>query len=249
MIVRALVAVILCFACLPGRGAETNSEGWSLAVPGYQITFPLDHRPHYDFRTEWWYFTGHLADAHNKTYGFELTFFRVGVAPSLQSPSAWRAQSIYLAHFTLTDDQGKRFVHYERASRGALEEADAKEDQLQVWLRDWHATMNGEEITLFADTGNGALELILHPETERGHQSADQPAGERPAAAGQAAVVGERLREPHADPGADGCSQADEEGGPTLLRGECCSEQRRQSGHRAVHQPGEPRLHDLELRS
>ena len=30
---------------------KVDDQGWALAVPGYQITFPQDHRPHFQFRT------------------------------------------------------------------------------------------------------------------------------------------------------------------------------------------------------
>ena len=36
---------------------------------------------HPDYRTEWWYYTGHLRTESGKRYGFEVTFFRVGVVP------------------------------------------------------------------------------------------------------------------------------------------------------------------------
>src|SRR5438105_1993818 len=34
--------------------------GFQRAVPGYMLTFPVDHAAHPDYRTEWWYYTGHL---------------------------------------------------------------------------------------------------------------------------------------------------------------------------------------------
>src|SRR6266516_3972638 len=51
------------------------------ALPGYQFEFPRDHGTHDEYRTEWWYYTGHLKTDGGRRYGFELTFFRVGVNP------------------------------------------------------------------------------------------------------------------------------------------------------------------------
>ena len=47
----------------------------------YELVFPRDHGAHQDARTEWWYYTGHLQTEGGHRYGFEVTFFRVGVVP------------------------------------------------------------------------------------------------------------------------------------------------------------------------
>ena len=44
-------------------------------LPGYEINLPRDHLPHYQFRTEWWYFTGNLKTADGRAFGYQLTFF------------------------------------------------------------------------------------------------------------------------------------------------------------------------------
>src|SRR6266581_3109678 len=51
------------------------------ALPGYEFQFPRDHGSHDEYRTEWWYYTGHLRTDNGHRYGFEVTFFRVGVVP------------------------------------------------------------------------------------------------------------------------------------------------------------------------
>src|SRR5712691_6011546 len=33
------------------------------ALPGYEFEFPRDHGTHDEYRTEWWYYTGHLQGA------------------------------------------------------------------------------------------------------------------------------------------------------------------------------------------
>ena len=81
---------------------------------------------------------------------------------------------------------------------------------------------------------------------ERGHQPADEAAHPGMAAAGDAAVVGERLGEAHRDPGADRGRHADQERVPAAAGGEGGGEQGRQRRDRAVHQPGEARLHVLQ---
>ncbi|PTX99475.1 carotenoid 1,2-hydratase [Verrucomicrobia bacterium LW23] len=46
--------------------AETPaSAGWKRAIAPWKWSFPADHGAHPDFRTEWWYFTGHLQEANS----------------------------------------------------------------------------------------------------------------------------------------------------------------------------------------
>ena len=66
------------------------------------------------------------------------------------------------------------------------------------------------------------------------------------AAAGQRAVVRQRLGEPHRDAGADRGGQADEERRPGVLGGEGGGEHRRQRRHRAVHQADQAGLDDAQ---
>src|SRR5205823_10922953 len=77
------------------------------------------------------------------------------------------------------------------------------------------------------------------------HETADDAARERPAAPGHAAVVGERFGKTHADTCADARGKADQKSIPRLVSREGGGEQRRQGGHRAVHETGEARLEAL----
>ena len=56
--------------------ASLLAADWRQALPGWQYEFPRDHRIHPEFKTEWWYFTGHLADENGRRFGYQLTFFR-----------------------------------------------------------------------------------------------------------------------------------------------------------------------------
>src|SRR5687768_10094914 len=63
---------------------------WRPALPGYRFAFPRDHASHPAFKTEWWYYTGHLRTRKGRTFGFELTFFRFGTRPpGTPGRSAW----------------------------------------------------------------------------------------------------------------------------------------------------------------
>src|SRR5947209_4634972 len=57
------------------------APGFRPALPGYTFRFPRDHAAHPEYQTEWWYYTGHLSSG-GRRFGFELTFFQVGIDPS-----------------------------------------------------------------------------------------------------------------------------------------------------------------------
>jgi predicted secreted hydrolase len=46
-----------------------------IATAPYTYHFPRDHFAHDAYRTEWWYFTGHLRAPDGHRFGYELTFF------------------------------------------------------------------------------------------------------------------------------------------------------------------------------
>jgi predicted secreted hydrolase len=123
-------------------GGESGA-GFERARVARDFVFPADHGSHSDFRTEWWYFTGNLASATGRHFGFELTFFRYALAASPGSranASAWRTEQVWMAHFALTDTANGRFVARERLSREALDLAGAQTDPLRVWVKDWSAS-------------------------------------------------------------------------------------------------------------
>ncbi|MCE2391573.1 MAG: carotenoid 1,2-hydratase [Proteobacteria bacterium] len=147
-----------------------ENGGFERATGPRDLRFPDDHGPHPRFRTEWWYFTGNLNDGDGRAFGYQLTFFRSALAPEAraESPppregaagispaapesgstaapagesvrSAWRSRQIYMAHFTLTDVERRRFHAFERLSRAALGLAGARAEPFRVFLEDWSAS-------------------------------------------------------------------------------------------------------------
>ncbi len=81
------------------------SSEWKVAVPDYPWSFPRDHWAHDGYRTEWWYFTGHLeAEDASRRFGYQFTFFRIGVLtdpPDLDSE--WVSTSVIMGHAAVTD--------------------------------------------------------------------------------------------------------------------------------------------------
>lgn len=159
--IRALVVVLGMLA------ADVHAAEFARADAPVAFEFPRDHGPHNDFRAEWWYVTGHLDAANGERFGFELTFFRVGLTPGAgeQKGSAWRSNQVYMAHFAITDIARKQFHFAERYSRGALGLAGSQgEPLLKVWLENWQLeALDDAQWKLHAADKNYALTLDLKP--------------------------------------------------------------------------------------
>jgi predicted secreted hydrolase len=128
-----------------GSLGGTPAEGFSRAFAPREFVFPADHGPHPAFQTEWWYFTGNLATAAGRRFGYQLTLFRSALAPPESENtggdrSSWDTDQLYMAHFGLTDEEGGEFFSFERFSRGAVGLAGAEADPFRVWLEDWSVT-------------------------------------------------------------------------------------------------------------
>jgi len=118
--------------------ATGETRGFTRATRPRPFEFPQDHASHPDFRNEWWYFTGNAFDASGRHFGFELTFFRVGLGGGARAhASAWASNDLWVAHFALTDTANGDFHAEERLSRGALGLAGAEANPLRVWVEDW----------------------------------------------------------------------------------------------------------------
>jgi predicted secreted hydrolase len=110
------------------------------ALPQRTLTFPRDFGAHKDFRTEWWYITGH-ATAGNRLLGFQLTFFRSRVDATQGMSSRLAAKQLIFAHAAVTDVQNKQHWHDQRIARSSgateLDLASASERDTDIHLRDW----------------------------------------------------------------------------------------------------------------
>lgn len=146
---------------------------WRAAEPGWKYVFPRDHGPHREFKTEWWYATGTLADDQGREFGFQLTFFRQGIRSGEKSPgsSRFRVTELPFAHFAFTDCSAKTFRHFQRSSRGAFGEAGfsiptGKESRM-AWMEDWEIMMIApDRYRLKASDAGRAVDLTLVQERE-----------------------------------------------------------------------------------
>jgi predicted secreted hydrolase len=135
-------------ALLAGGPADTS--GFARAFEPLDWAFPRNFGPHPEYQTEWWYYTGNLADEQGQRYGFQFTVFRRGLngQEAAADSSDWRASDLYMAHFTLSDIAGGQFFHEERFSRGGAELAGATVDPVyRVWLEDWQVVAENADAT------------------------------------------------------------------------------------------------------
>ncbi len=146
-------------------GGDDNA-GYQRVYEPRPFHFPADHGPHPEFRNEWWYVTGNLADANGRQFGYQLTLFRIALSPTPPvTDSAWRTNQVYMGHFALTDVTEERHHDFERFNRGAMGLAGAQAAPFRVWLEDW--TLTGTESDTFpmrvrAREGEVVIDLTLN---------------------------------------------------------------------------------------
>ncbi len=177
-LVRKFVVLLILLLPLPA-GAE-----WELALPGWQYSFPADHRNHPEFKTEWWYFTGNLASKEGREFGYQLTFFRQGITPPkdpIPATSRFIARNIQFAHFAVADLGNGKFRFAQKLTRGAFGEAGFDNGEMVAWIDDWTCQLTGLHSFRLRATGDGAtIDLALESEKKpvfHGRDGVSQKAG------------------------------------------------------------------------
>ncbi len=158
-----LLAVIL-LAVPDLRSQPVPDDGWARATPDRALRVPDDHVAHPAYRLEWWYYTGNLRGDDGRAYGYQVTFFRVGVDRAPANPSVFAVRDLYMTHVALTEIDGNRHRFADRLNRAGVHWAGARTDRYAVWNEDWRVSLddNGRH-RLTADAGAFALDLVLEP--------------------------------------------------------------------------------------
>ena len=156
----ALFASLICVASVTAIGESDaangsrlaellgsgDDRGFARALQPRSFSFPQDHGPHPEYRNEWWYLTGNLDGDGGRRFGFELTFFRFALEPSMpETDSNWRSNQVYIAHLAITDAAGEKFYVAQRYSRSALALAGAQAEPFRVWIDDWEISTESAE--------------------------------------------------------------------------------------------------------
>ena len=170
---KNIVAILKVLFILLLPPMTLYSEEFKRALPGKAFSFPQDHYSHPEFKTEWWYYTGHLQSRDKKSFGYQLTFFRSGLKRDVKpSKSKWSIQDLFFAHLALTDESRKNFGYREKISRGSLGEAGVLpylkgERPFRVWIEDWSMELKGAQLQdhqLRAGVKDLGIEFLLSPE-------------------------------------------------------------------------------------
>jgi predicted secreted hydrolase len=141
---------------------QAQPSPWKQATAGYTFEFPRDHASHPDYKIEWWYYTGNLAAEDGRAFGYQVTFFRVGIDHTPANPSRWAIRDLFMTHLAVSDATGRRYRFAEKLSRSGPGLAGAESDRYYVWNDDWAATLNdrGQHV-LNASSGSAGIELVL----------------------------------------------------------------------------------------
>jgi len=146
------------------RLAPAQPQGFARATTPRAFRLPEDHGPHFEFQTEWWYYTGQLAAADGRRFGFQVTFFRRGLSPDPPPAEGLATNQVYFAHFAVTDVMAGRHASAERVSRGAAGLAAASVDPLRVFVEEWSAeglSQDGSSVRVRARDADLVLDLTL----------------------------------------------------------------------------------------
>ncbi len=135
---RVAAIAALCVSVGVSAGA------WKIAEPGRTIALPADHASHPDYKIEWWYYTGNVDTHDGRRFGFQVTFFRVGVDEHPASASRWALRDLHMAHFAVSDIAAAKFHVFDRLQREGAGWAGAATDRLAVWNGDWLVRANDD---------------------------------------------------------------------------------------------------------
>lgn len=187
--VAVAVAGALALALAAGASAAppAPSGGFLPATPDHRWSFPADWRSHPGYRDEWWYFTGTLEAAGEpaRRLGYQVTFFRVGLAPRApRLDSAWATADAVMVHAAITDVTAGTHVFSEVLWRAMplLGGFPAAPDPVLAWARAapgtagrWELRLEGGRFRLsLRDAASGiALDLTLDPEKPPALQGPD----------------------------------------------------------------------------
>lgn len=143
------------------------TAGFKQAIAPRAFSFPKDHQAHLGFRNEWWYVTGNVEDTKGHHYGFQVTFFRIGLTPEQKKAvSVWHAESVWMAHVALTDVSARQHFQDHRLVREAAGLAGQSNEPFKVWMEDWQILGSADGDFPWAidvKTNDFSLQLNLKP--------------------------------------------------------------------------------------
>lgn len=117
--IRSLLLLTLSFLALLSYSGqlhpETNTNSFKIVKPGKKFYFPEDHRPHYGFKTEWWYYTGFVKNKMNQEFGIQFTLFKIELEP--RTSTTPNPPILAITHLGISDLAGKKLHSLTEAVR------------------------------------------------------------------------------------------------------------------------------------
>ena len=155
----------------------TLETGWRAAQSDYRWSFPEDHWAHPGYKTEWWYFTGHLHSRENteRQFGYQFTFFRIGLGTELPPlKSGWATRNLIMGHASISDLTERRHVFSEILYRAIplLAQVTDYPESVIAWSlapagtdARWTLSWNGQafDFEMQDDTQDTAFRLSTRP--------------------------------------------------------------------------------------
>ncbi len=150
-------SIVIFLFCL-----STEAQAWRDVSPGDTVILPKDLYLQNGYRIQWWYFTGHLYDDHGREFGYELTFFVVGVQTK-KYESKFGVNTIYMSHFAISDVEGKKYYYFGNTDSGAYGFSGAESSRLRVWIEHDELDGNLKWMHIVAHADEADLDLALKP--------------------------------------------------------------------------------------
>ena len=144
-----------------------NAE-WDIIKPNLNLEFPQDHGSHPTLRTEWWYVTGNLTNEKNRSFGYQLTFFRRGIDPSIpdEGESKLCPKQVLIGHLAIADIQNNTFKIAQKTRRLDNQLAYASNQDMDVWIENWEMKRynnNTIELSAYDHETKISIEFKLKP--------------------------------------------------------------------------------------
>jgi predicted secreted hydrolase len=157
--VHGFIAAVVVCACVIQTDGQSQ---WKEAEPGYAYAFPRDHASHPENKIEWWYYTGTVSARDGRRFGYQVTFFRVGIDAAPANPSKWAIRDLFMTHLAVSDVKGQRYRFTEKLTRGGPGLAGAEVDRYHVWNEDWSVALDASgRHVLRAQSKDAAVDLVL----------------------------------------------------------------------------------------
>ncbi len=152
---KFIIVIIILFI-----SAASFAENYIKLSPNDSVKLSRDLYYRKDFASQWWYLTGHLETETGRKFGYELTFFVIGVNKK-EFQSAFGLNNLYISHFAVTDIKRNKYYRKEEISRGAYKAAGASAASLNVFVYDNKLNGNLNQMHIKAETDEFSIQLNL----------------------------------------------------------------------------------------